>query len=76
MVLRALRLLGDHPEGLSAAEIGARLGKSPATARYMVNTLCEAGFARRDDSGRCRLGTAPPWGAWVPPEQPAAPSDL
>ncbi|NYD37981.1 IclR family transcriptional regulator domain-containing protein [Actinomycetospora corticicola] len=76
MVLRALRLLGDHPEGLSAAEIGERLGKSPATARYMVNTLCEAGFARRDDSGRCRLGTAPPWGAWVPPEQPAAPSDL
>ena len=70
-VLRALRLLGDHPEGLSPAEIGARLGKSPATARYMVNTLVEAGYARRDDSGRCRLGAAPPWGAWVPAEQAA-----
>jgi IclR family transcriptional regulator, acetate operon repressor len=66
MVLRALRLLGDHPEGLSPADIGAQLGKSPATARYMVNTLVEAGFARRDASGRCRLGAAPPWGAWVP----------
>jgi acetyl-CoA synthetase len=32
----------------------------------MVNTLVEAGFARRDASGRCRLGAAPPWGAWVP----------
>ena len=66
MVLRALRLLGDHPEGLSPADIGAHLGKSSATARYMVNTLVEAGYARRDDSGRVRLGAAPPWGAWVP----------
>jgi DNA-binding IclR family transcriptional regulator len=32
----------------------------------MVNTLVEAGYARRDAAGRCRLGTAPPWGAWVP----------
>jgi IclR family acetate operon transcriptional repressor len=66
MVLRALRLLGDHPGGLSPAEIGAYLGKSSATARYMVNTLVEAGYARRDPSGRARLGAAPPWGAWVP----------
>src|ERR1700712_3993011 len=58
MVLRALRLLGDHPEGLSPAEIGAYLGKSSATARYMVNTLVEAGYARRDASGRARLGSA------------------
>ncbi|MCD2192788.1 helix-turn-helix domain-containing protein [Actinomycetospora endophytica] len=81
MVLRALRLLGDHPEGLSPADIGAQLGKSSATARYMVNTLVEAGFARRDTSGRCRLGAAPPWGAWVPAEgaddpEPTAAPDL
>jgi IclR family acetate operon transcriptional repressor len=75
MVLRALRLLGDHPEGLSPAEIGAQLGKSSATARYMVNTLVEAGYARRDSSGRCRLGTQPPWGPWVPSE-PAPTPDL
>ncbi|MEJ2869894.1 IclR family transcriptional regulator C-terminal domain-containing protein [Actinomycetospora sp. OC33-EN08] len=66
MVLRALRLLGDHPEGLSPSEIADRLGKSAATARYVVNTLCEGGYARRDDAGRCRLGAAPPWGAWAP----------
>ncbi|MFC5060690.1 IclR family transcriptional regulator [Actinomycetospora atypica] len=76
MVLRALRLLGDHPEGLSPAEIGERLGKSSATARYMVNTLCEAGFAFRDEeTGRCRLPTAPPWGAWAPSDV-AEPVDL
>lgn len=66
-VLRALRLLGDHPAGLCATELAARLGKSAATARYMINTLCEAGYAERDGSGRCRLTDAPPWGHWGPP---------
>jgi DNA-binding IclR family transcriptional regulator len=63
-VLRALRLLGDHPMGLCASELAERLGKSAATARYMINTLCEAGYAVRDGSGRCRLTEAPPWGHW------------
>jgi DNA-binding IclR family transcriptional regulator len=66
-VLRALRLLGDHPAGLVATELAARLGKSAATARYMINTLCEAGYAERDGSGRCRLTEAPPWGQWGSP---------
>jgi IclR family transcriptional regulator, acetate operon repressor len=63
-VLRALRLLGDHPPGLCANDLAERLGKSAATARYMINTLCEAGYAERDGSGRCRLTDAPPWGQW------------
>jgi IclR family transcriptional regulator, acetate operon repressor len=63
-VLRALRLLGDHPAGLYAAELADHLGKSAATARYMINTLCEAGYAERDGAGRCRLTEAPPWGPW------------
>ncbi|GLZ44923.1 hypothetical protein Acsp06_11080 [Actinomycetospora sp. NBRC 106375] len=63
-VLRALRLLGDHPAGLCATELAACLGKSAATARYMINTLCDAGYAERDGSGRCRLTEAPPWGSW------------
>jgi IclR family transcriptional regulator, acetate operon repressor len=63
-VLRALRLLGDHPAGLCASDLAERLGKSAATARYMINTLCEAGYAERDGSGRCRLTEAPPWGQW------------
>ncbi|MFC5137287.1 IclR family transcriptional regulator [Actinomycetospora rhizophila] len=63
-VLRALRLLGDHPDGLSATDLAEELGKSAATARYMINTLCEAGYAERAASGRCRLSDAPPWGQW------------
>jgi DNA-binding IclR family transcriptional regulator len=63
-VLRALRLLGDHPGGLCANDLAERLGKSAATARYMINTLCEAGYAERDGAGRCRLTDAPPWGQW------------
>jgi len=63
-VLRALRLLGDHPDGLSATDLAEELGKSAATARYMINTLCEAGYAERVASGRCRLSDAPPWGQW------------
>lgn len=63
-VLRALRLLGDHPGGLFPADIALHLGKSPSTARYMVNTLCEAGYAQRAPDGRCRLAGSPPWGAW------------
>lgn len=63
-VLRALRLLGDHPDGLSASDLAEELGKSAATARYMINTLCEAGYAERGAAGRCRLSEAPPWGRW------------
>ena len=45
-VLQVLHLLGGHPGGLSPHEVAAKLGKSPATARYMVNTLAEAGLRR------------------------------
>ncbi|MEJ2863174.1 IclR family transcriptional regulator [Actinomycetospora flava] len=72
-VLRALRLLGDHPEGLSASDLAEELGKSAATARYMINTLCEAGYAERATSGRCRLSDAPPWGHWGTTAEPSSP---
>jgi IclR family transcriptional regulator, acetate operon repressor len=72
-VLRALRLLGDHPAGLCATELASRLGKSAATARYMINTLCEAGYAVREGSGRCRLTEAPPWGRWGADPKPLSP---
>lgn len=64
-VLRALRLLGGHPEGLSCQDLGERLGKSSATARYMINTLREAGWAERGTSGRWHLTQTPPWGTWT-----------
>lgn len=70
-VLQVLRLLGGNPSGLSPDDLGARLGKSPATARYMVNTLCEAGYAVRGTGGRWCLSEAPPWGAWGPPSDAA-----
>ena len=71
-VLRALRLLGGHPEGLSCQDLGEHLGKSPATARYMINTLWEAGYAERGSSGRWCLAEAPPWGTWTPDDAAAA----
>lgn len=67
VVLRALRLLGSRPRGLTAGELGAELGKSSATGRYMINTLCDAGFTVRDSGGRCRLSERPPWGRWEAP---------
>lgn len=72
--LAALRFLGAAEEGVTAEALAAELGKSAATARYLLNTLCQEGFAVRDrQSGTFRLHEAPPWGqAWgeseIPPD--------
>ncbi|MDD7965768.1 IclR family transcriptional regulator [Actinomycetospora lemnae] len=73
--LAALRFLGAAEDGVTAEALGAELGKSTATARYLLNTLCQEGFAVRDrQTGRVRLQEAPPWGgAWGDAE---APQDL
>jgi DNA-binding IclR family transcriptional regulator len=61
--LRALYMLGSTPEGLSAEQLGVRLDRSKVTARYLLNTLCQEGFACRDSStGLFRLAEEPPWG--------------
>jgi DNA-binding IclR family transcriptional regulator len=61
--LRALQLLACSPVGLAPDELATQLGKSKATARYLLNTLCQEGFAFRDgSSGIYRLADAPPWG--------------
>ena len=75
-VLQVLRLLGGHPAGLSPHEVAERLGKSPATARYMVNTLGEAGYAVRGSHGRWRLTDRPPWGSWGAAGDAAPPAVL
>jgi DNA-binding IclR family transcriptional regulator len=64
--LTALRFLGAAPHGVTAEALGAELGKSAATARYLLNTLCQEGYARREGhAGTYRLSDAPPWGdAW------------
>ncbi len=67
--LTALRLLGSHPEGITAEMLGSALGKSAATARYLLNTLCQEGFAIKvGTAGVHRLAAGPPWGeAWGDP---------
>jgi DNA-binding IclR family transcriptional regulator len=64
--LAALRYLGAAVTGVTAEELGGELGKSAATARYLLNTLCQEGYALREGhAGTYRLCDAPPWGdAW------------
>src|SRR3954470_19762803 len=64
--LAALRYLGAAPTGVTAEELGVEIGKSAATARYLLNTLCQEGYALREGhAGTYRLCDAPPWGdAW------------
>lgn len=64
--LTALRFLGTAPRGVTAEALGGELGKSAATARYLLNTLCQEGYAHREGhTGIYRLADAPPWGdAW------------
>ena len=70
--LAALRILGGSPGGLTAEALARELGKSPATARYLLNTLCQEGYAVRDGAaGVHRLVPAPPWGEpWGAPSRP------
>jgi DNA-binding IclR family transcriptional regulator len=61
--LAALRILGAAPEGVTPEALAAELGKSTATARYLLNTLCQEGYAIRDrQAGTVRLQESPPWG--------------
>jgi len=54
-VLRVLSLLKERPEGVRADEVAEVLCKSPWTARYLLNSLCQEGFAWRDPTtGRYR----------------------
>lgn len=64
--LAALRILGDNPAGVTADVLATALGKSAATARYLLNTLCQEGYAHREGAaGVHRLVASPPWGeAW------------
>jgi len=62
-VLRVLQLLGDCPQGVTLAEVGRFLGKSSHTAYYLLNTLCQEGFAQKDPDHRyrmCASGTVSP----------------
>jgi acetyl-CoA synthetase len=71
-VLQVLTLLAEHPEGVRAGEVASRVGKSTSTAYYLLASLCEEGFARREGGGLFRLA-APVQG---PQPDPADPSGL
>jgi DNA-binding IclR family transcriptional regulator len=61
--LAALRYLGAATGGVTAEQLGGELGKSAATARYLLNTHCQEGYALREGhAGTYRLCDAPPWG--------------
>lgn len=50
-VLQVLSLLLEHPEGVRADEVAAKLGKSTSTAYYLLTSLCEEGFAVHECKG-------------------------
>jgi DNA-binding IclR family transcriptional regulator len=61
--LEALRILGAAVQGLTADDLAVQLHKSTSTARYLLNTLCQQGFAFRGPHGaRYWLRASPPWG--------------
>jgi DNA-binding IclR family transcriptional regulator len=54
-VLRVLSYLAGCSEGAISGEVSRFLGKSSYTAYYLLNSLCQEGFAHRDRAGRYRL---------------------
>lgn len=61
-VLRVLRFLQTHPDGVTPRKVAAYLGKSPHTAYYLLNTLCQEGFALKRRDGRY-YPTSGVWGS-------------
>lgn len=60
-VLRVLRLLAANPAGVRTEDVARHLDKSSATASYLLNSLCQEGYAARDPhDGRYRLVDAAP----------------
>lgn len=53
-VLRVLRLLSEHSEGVRADRVAAEVGKSLSTAYHLLASLCDEGFAERLEGGRYR----------------------
>jgi DNA-binding IclR family transcriptional regulator len=46
-VLKVLTLMAQHPDGVTAPDVAACVGKSTSTAYYLLASLCEEGFAAR-----------------------------
>lgn len=49
--LQALALLQQSPDGVRAEEVASAIGKSMSTAYYLLQALCDEGFASHGDRG-------------------------
>jgi DNA-binding IclR family transcriptional regulator len=56
--LRVLRLLAEHPRGLSITELAGALEVNRTVVYRLVATLEQHALARRDETGRVELGLA------------------
>jgi DNA-binding IclR family transcriptional regulator len=54
--LRVLRVLGDHPDGLSVTELATALGTNRAGVYRLLGPLLDARLVIRDAGGRHALG--------------------
>lgn len=52
-VLQVLRMVEQRSDGVGPEDVADVLGKSPATANYLLNSLCKEGYAYQDpETGR------------------------
>jgi DNA-binding IclR family transcriptional regulator len=59
-VLQVMRFMAETPRGVEPGEVARFLGKSHATASYLLNSLCQEGYANRSGSdGLYHLRSAP-----------------
>ncbi len=56
-VLRVFSYLARCPQGATTGEVAHFLGKSSYTAYYLLNSLCQEGFAHRARGGRYSVST-------------------
>lgn len=73
-VLQVLRMVEQRSDGVTPEDVAHILGKSPATANYLLNSLCKEGYAYQDaETGRfmatqSRRISVAPTGACTPRE--------
>ncbi|MGW0605303.1 IclR family transcriptional regulator [Streptomyces sp. NPDC002640] len=56
--LMVLRMIAEEPRGLTASEVGARLGVHRSVAYRLLTALVRQGFAAKDAAHRYRVGLA------------------
>jgi acetyl-CoA synthetase len=65
-VLRVLSFMSRHPEGVTARQVAAELGKSVSTAYGLLASLYEEGFAFHEPGRGYRLSADAPIGTSAP----------